>query len=371
MTTKVLWLSPNFNHYKARFLNLLSQDAKIELSVLKGTGRHGYGDKEIKKNWNFKLREVSVSKKNYGFSLKIAKTIKQKFSDFQWVLISAEKKNFPLFILLLFLRFKAKKKGKEVKIISYCHPLIKSVNGKFTKLDILLSKIYFKNLDRVIFYTKQGYNLAIKQNYIKKEKAYWANNTIDTSEVSKFNNYIYPKRDPITILFIGRLIVSKRIPLLLEYYRRLKLELAEANLRLEVIGDGPLLNEVKAAANLDSSIIIHGSVIDESKIAPIMCRSSIVFIPGHSGLSINHAFSYGRPYVTLDGPSQPPEVDYILNAVNGYFLKGSFEENLTTLVKLLTNKEKLQLFCDNAKKQGEFLSVENWVKQIKYALLNE
>ena len=46
---KVLWLSPNFNHYKARFLNLLSQEAELELSVLRGTGRNGYGDKEIEK----------------------------------------------------------------------------------------------------------------------------------------------------------------------------------------------------------------------------------------------------------------------------------------------------------------------------------
>ena len=207
-----------------------------------------------------------------------------------------------------------------MKIISYCHPLIKSGNGKVTKLDIFLSKIYFKNLDRVIFYPEQGYNWAIKQNYIKKEKAYWANNTIDTNEVLKYYNYTHPTRYPITILFIGRLIASKRIPLLLEYYKNLKLKMVNDNLRLEIIGDGPLLSSVEAAAKLDNTIICHGSIIDESIIAPIMSRSSIVFIPGHSGLSINHAFAYGRPYVTSDGPSQPPEVDYIINAVNGYFL---------------------------------------------------
>lgn len=368
---KVLWLSPNFNHYKARFLNLLSQEAELELSVLRGTGRNGYGDKEIEKNWNFMLSEVSVSKKNYGFSLKVAKAIKEKFADFQWILISAEKKNFFLFLYLLWLRFKNKRKGNDIKIISYCHPLIKSGNGKITKFDVFLSKIYFKNLDRVIFYTKQSYNWAIEHNYIGKEKAYWANNTIDTNEVSKYYNYIHPDREPLTILFIGRLIASKRIPLLLEYYKKLKIEIVDVNLRLEIIGDGPFLNLVKEAAKLDKTIISHGSVIDESKIAPIMSRSSMVFIPGHSGLSINHAFAYGRPYITLDGPSQPPEVDYIVDSVNGYFLKESFEKNLETLVELLTNKEKLQSFCDNAKIQGELLSVDNWVKQIKVALLSD
>ena len=40
---------------------------------------------------------------------------------------------------------------------------------------------------------------------------------------------------------------------------------------------------------------------------------NLVFVIGHSGLSINHSFCYGRPYATIKSNSQPPEIDYIEN----------------------------------------------------------
>jgi len=43
---KLLWLSPNLNHYKAKFLNHLTLDTDIDLTVLAGTGRKNMGDKE-------------------------------------------------------------------------------------------------------------------------------------------------------------------------------------------------------------------------------------------------------------------------------------------------------------------------------------
>ena len=56
---KVLWLSPNFNHYKARFLNHLAQRKGIQLTVLAGSGRKGMGDQEIKGDWGFELKEIN------------------------------------------------------------------------------------------------------------------------------------------------------------------------------------------------------------------------------------------------------------------------------------------------------------------------
>jgi hypothetical protein len=96
-----------------------------------------------------------------------------------------------------------------------------------------------------------------------------------------------------------------------------------------------------------------------------------VFIPGHSGLSINHAFAYGRPYVTLQGPSHAPELEYIDQGVNGFVLDGDFDSNIETINNLLLNRTILETFCDNAKSKGEYLSVEKWVNQLKLSLIHE
>ena len=73
---KVLWLAPNFNHYKARFLNHLATDTDISLHILSGTGRVGYGDKELSNRWDFQYQQIPVSKKSIMNFFKSYKRIK-------------------------------------------------------------------------------------------------------------------------------------------------------------------------------------------------------------------------------------------------------------------------------------------------------
>ncbi|MEY8847882.1 glycosyltransferase family 4 protein [Psychroserpens sp. XS_ASV72] len=353
------------NHYKLRFLNHLALEPEVELTVLSGTGRSNMGDQELKDSTNFKQINLDVPKKDFGTSKLVKGKLKELFSDFDWIMIPVEKKNVPLFLFAL----KLKKQHQSVQLFSYNHPILKSKQGKVTLVDKWLTRWFFKKLDRVVFYTKQSHEWAVSERLIAKEKAFWANNTIDTSEIQKHHTYQLPNANKISILFIGRLIASKRIPELLEYYARLKQDIP--NLELDIIGDGPESYLVKEASELDTNIHWHGTLIDEEKIAPIMQRASLVFIPGHSGLSVNHAFAYGRPYITLEGPSHAPEVDYIDQAENGFMLHGTFDENIEVIKHLLLDKDQLKQFCDSAKEKGNYLSVENWVNQMKSSLLDE
>lgn len=361
---KVLWLSPNFNHYKARCLNHLASDKKIKLTVLSGSGRNQVGDKEINGNWKFEYIRVEVPKMKFGRSNLIRKYLKSMIQDFDWVMLPAEKKNLPLFWLIK----KLKEKHPNVRFFSYNHPIFKSGKGKITMLDKILTKWVFKKLDRVIFYTEQSYEWALKKKLVPKIKAYWANNTIDDIEIKKQYTFVQPPPEP-RILFIGRLIKSKRIYDLLTYYQELKINLP--SLKLEIIGDGPQKNIIEAILRQTNSIIWHGAIVDEKKIAPIMQRTSLVFIPGHSGLSINHAFTYGRPYITIEGASHAPELDYIDNDKNGFILPDDKNTIITNITELINNRKKLEQFCCHAKEKGKELSIQNWVAQIKYSLLHE
>lgn len=359
----VLWLAPAFNHYKARFLNHLAQDPGTELTILSGTGRDNMGDKELVENWDFELITVNVNKKNFGKSKEVKKQLKLMFSNFDWVLVPAEKKN----LLLFFYALKLRKQNKNVRLFSYNHPVFKSGNGKTTFIDKLLTKWFYRKLDRVIFYTEQSCEWALKHKFVTKNKAYWANNTIDNTEIEKYYSFQLPSETP-TIVFIGRLIASKRIKDLVAYYKALKVELQ--NLKLEIIGDGPELMHVKTTIDADKDIIWHGTLVDEAKIAPVMARASIVFVPGLSGLSINHALAYGRPYITLAADKHGPEISYLNHNENGYLLQGDFKENIKVIANLLNNNNKLEQFSYNAMKKGKQLSVDTWVQQIKQSLAN-
>jgi glycosyltransferase involved in cell wall biosynthesis len=360
---KVLWFSPSFNHYKARFLNHLAHDPEIDLTILAGKGRNNMGDSELNEHWDFHLTKVSTLKKDFGNSRGVRQEIKKVFSDFDWVMIPMEKKNMLLFLYTRFLRWK----HPQVRLFSYNHPVLRSGASQSMPVDKWLTKWFFNHLDRVIFYTQKSWEWVLEQQMIKPQKAFWANNTIDTEEIDKHYNFQYPPKKP-KILFIGRLISSKRIPDLVSYFKRLKALLPE--LTLDIIGDGPERQPIKELLSADLDVTWHGTIVDEALISPIMKESSLVFVPGHSGLSVNHAFAYGRPYVTLQGPSHAPEIIYIAQGKNGYVLDGNFEENIELMQKLLEDYDLLASFCRYAKATGDNLTVDKWVAQIKSSLID-
>ncbi len=355
---KILWVTANFNHYKARVLDHLASDKDIELTLITGTGRKNMGDKELSGDFAFNHIKVDVPKHSFGYSKKVCEVLKHKFKEHDWVLIPAEKKNLILFIYSLWLRFCYTK----TSLFSYNHPISKSGGGKVSFLDKVISKFYFKCYNKIIFYTEQSCKWAINNKLISAEKAGWANNTIDTTEINKYYSFQLPPISP-KILFIGRLIASKRILKLLSYYKRLKALIP--NLTLDVIGDGPESYYIKDEINFDSSIIWHGSIIDEKVIASVMKNTSLIFVPGDSGLSINQAFSYGRPYITLQNISHGPEIDYIDDGINGYVLSGDFESNINKIYELLSNRSLLKNFCKSAKTKGKYLCILKWLEQIK------
>lgn len=362
---KILWLSPNFNHYKARFLNHLAEDEGVSLTVLAGSGRESFGDKELQQDWFFDLIKLDVPKKKFGNS----KIIKNKLNDiiqqFDWVMVPAEKKNLSLFLFVL----KLKKTTNSFRMFSYNHEALKSNNKILSLIDKGLTKYFFKRLDRVIFYSQQASINAVNRKLVNITKAFWANNTIDTAEVNKNYKYQLPPEGEPRILFIGRLIPSKRVSDLLRYFEKLKIDCS--NLKLEIIGDGPDRSIVEKAVSKDHNIIWHGTLVEEEKIAPIMKNCSIVFVPGLSGLSINHAFAYGRPYITIKAVKHGPELSYLKHGENGYVLKGIINKDIQIIENLIKDRQKLELFSQNAKQKGEELSVGNWVKQIKLSLLHE
>lgn len=362
---KILWIAPNFNHYKARFLDHLAKDIDIKLTILSGTGRDNMGDQELIEDWSFEQVKLNVTKKDFGKSRKVRETIKLIFKDFNWVLVPAEKKNLLLFLYTIKLR----KEFTSVRLFSYNHAQLKSENGLYSFLDSRLTKFFNTNLDRIIYYSEDACKKAIQDKLITSEKAFWANNTVDNTEIEKHYTHQLPPKDIQTILFIGRLIPSKRISDLIKYYRSLRQ--SYQNLKLEIIGDGPDKSIVEAAIKEDTNIIWHGTLIDEADIAPIMKRTSFIFIPGLSGLSINHAFAYGKPYLTLKADKHGPEIDYLDDNKNGYILDDNLEVDVKKISHLLEDRDLLISFSKNAKAKSEYLSVKNWVQQIKSSLLHE
>ncbi len=358
---KILWLSPSFNHYKARLLNHFAKDEEITLTILAGSGRRNQGDKEISGDNQFFLHKIDVLKKDFGSSRKVRIYIKKHCKEFDWILIPAEKKNLPLFLYLLRIR-----KSFGFKLFSYNHLHLKSKNNKLTLLDKQLTKFFYSRLDAVIFYTKATCNKAIDEGWIQKNKAFWANNTLDTNEIKKYYSFVLPPNE-LSILFIGRLIPSKQIGFFLNYISHLQ-KIIDKQIKIDIIGDGPERHLVQEAVKTNDNMAWHGALVDEAAISPIMTRTTLVFVPGLSGLSVNHALSYGRPYLTLESDRHGPEISYIRKQENGFIVSKNFSELDKILIPFLSNRDQIEAFCKKANEDGQQITADSWVRQIKSSL---
>jgi hypothetical protein len=235
-TAKVLWVCPNLNHYKYKFLNYLNTAYEIDVTILKGLGRESSGDIKMNLDLPIKTINVNVSKKYFGLSRQVRKTIKNIFKDYDYVMIPRERKN-----IILILYFNLIKKNTNTKIFSYNHMISYSAI-KYNVLDIAITKILHLLYDKIIFYTKQSLEKALMMNLIKPSRAFFANNTIFTKEVDMVYKFSVPSSDKCKILFIGRLIKNKDLNILFQYYHELKNMISKSNkiVELDIIGDGPL-----------------------------------------------------------------------------------------------------------------------------------
>ncbi len=360
---KVLWLAPHFNHYKARFLNRLQENGYISLFLHAGMAskQNGYAEFNAQ-DFNFQLKHVNVPRSKYGHSLKVLSDVIKwyKHEKFDWIMVPCEAKNFFLILSIAFLKTFCK-----FRLFSYNHAVVGT-----GKKNTWLSKQLYRLYDRVVLYTEHERDRALGLKLLPSYKAFFANNTLDTSYLEKCYNFHIKELSNPTLLFIGRLIPNKRIEFLLQYYQKLKQHIPD--IQLLIIGDGPDASKVQSAVEMDSNIHWFGALSDETKIAPIMSKANAVINLGASGLSVMHSFAYGKPYIAIENPQNGPECWYLQPNVNGIMLKAGSENldaNIQKILELFTNQELYESYCHAAWATAQKYSVNAWVKEMEECLI--
>ena len=361
---KLLIIAPNLNHYKVRQLNMLSPEIgglKVLYSLShKSTGHIPTNDDQI----HFDRAQIKNSKNRFIVYLRVKRTILQeiKRNNFKIVLFPMENKHLTIILFIYILKFIFK-----FKLASYNHHFI---NRRTNKLLYLVDKSTTRTLTRlfdiIIYYTETGMQRSIEEKMVNPKKAFFANNTLDVENIFSIvdENTNKPQSN---ILFIGRINQSKRIDILIDYFKEIKKNLQ--NCQLFIIGCGPEFKKYKQLSKEIKDIHWLGGIIDEKTISKYMQISKIVFVPGHSGLSINHSFAYRKPYITLERKSHPPEIEYIQNGKNGLILPANDKENnIKKITKLLMDDTYYNQMSQAAYETAKKLTLENWVLNMKKAL---
>lgn len=242
-----------------------------------------------------------------------------------------------------------KKRRKEV--ILWTHGWYGNEHG----LQKLLTRVYFKLADKVLFYGERGRDIAVR-NGLNPAKASVIHNSLDHSVFHTLREKLEKNSDNIAsevknifthpglplLVYIGRLSNHKGLELLIEALSSLKTDGKEMN--AIIIGDGPARLKIKETIDnydLGENIHLAGAIYDITASAPLIYVADACVSPGHIGLTTIHSLELGTPVIThSDFTLQAPEIEVIKPNVNGGLFKYGDLKSLKDVIIKTTDKSR-------------------------------
>lgn len=169
-----------------------------------------------------------------------------------------------------------------------------------------------------------------------------------------------PRRKESRAVFVGGLVESKRIEMLLEIGDRMSRRLRD--FELVVVGEGPKRSLLEAQHGAWLRFI--GPQFGEQKIREMM-KASVVLNPGLVGLSVIDSFSSGTPMVTSDEKFHSPEFEYLRSSENSIVLDrgASAVDYSDALIATLSDPDLLAKLRSGCFTAAESYSLENMVSR--------
>jgi glycosyltransferase involved in cell wall biosynthesis len=203
--------------------------------------------------------------------------------------------------------------------------------------------------------------------YLKKDSVYVAQNTLNTNSLSKISKELELEgkmnvkqrlgiKHEFNIVFIGRMLASKKPEMLLDLYEYLLLNF-NISVGIHFIGEGEMLTKIRARVDNNfnkKDFYFHGAIHDDLATGQILFVNDLMINPGYLGLSVNHAFCFGCPVLSFqskDGyPAHSPEVEYVIHNKTGFLLENHTLEAMAKKVNdYLKNKSIQEEFHQNLK----------------------
>ena len=197
-------------------------------------------------------------------------------------------------------------------------------------------------------------------NIEKKVRLHWNSVDINKFKTTKENESKFRKElvhefniaaDKPIILFVGNIIKRKNVDLLLEAKKQLN---TKAN--LVVVGDGPLLEQLKAKAEKEyfdgnlENVYFTGSRTDVEDIIP---SCDLLVLPSFTesfGLVLIEALACGKPVIG----SNVGGIKEIITDDVGLLIDPNDSEDLTKAIdRILTDKNLMEKFKSNARNRAK------------------
>jgi glycosyltransferase involved in cell wall biosynthesis len=273
-----------------------------------------------------------------------------------------------------------KKRGKRAVIFSIGFPQYKQ--WLRDKIRVWLAH----KVDSMVLYS-----FAHRERFIKcgvpAEKIFVAPNAVDVDAIKATEANMTAEKleefkkhhnlsDSLNIIHAGRMVDIKQLHLLLK--AAVKLVKTFGNLKLILIGEGPLLEEWKALSRdlgISDKVIWPGAIYEQNELCYWFHSSHLCVAPGQQGLIANLSHSYGIPLITSDSPRwQGPEIQVFTNGKTGLLYRYADIDDLAAKIgELLNNPARRKKMGEEARRTiFEDYTIEKmcngFVDGIKYAM---
>lgn len=336
--SRVLIVQPALPNYRVPFFNKVGEGVINREAIVLASVKDENGVETTTKNSSFETIVTSPSKHFFGFSfqpLVVRETLNLRAGD---VLVICGNPRYVINMLMTWIvRFRG------VKVIWWGQ--LWSANT--SKLSLRIKVFLMQFSDVIILYNEREEKLLRRLSKLPgRINTYYLNNGIDNSEITNLRKIYDANERDKKILFIGRLTEKSNFMLLLEAVAHLD------TVSLEVVGGFPDKEHENFMEKLGISerVKFHGMLTNETDISVIANKCSLFVYPGAVGLSLIHAFNYGLPAIIHGEKKQHmPEVVAFKSGRNGaVFEKGSVDSLVREIDVLLTSKERLNAYSNNA-----------------------
>ena len=231
-----------------------------------------------------------------------------------------------------------------------------AAKGKMLAFKNHFVSTFFRKADLHLTYSTKA-NRYVESMGIEPGKILTCYNGIETDdllsreseEIAKSKDVIkkYGLSNFVTFLYVGGLLPEKRVELLLHAFHDLRKKYS--NIKLLIIGDGPLKNNIlqRISEINDRNIYYLGRIING--VDKYFVASDCLVLPGTGGLALNQAMFWKTTCIVSEADGT--EDDLVIDKVTGYRFKKNSLESLTKAMEMRinTSEKDIHRMSDNAR----------------------
>jgi len=143
--------------------------------------------------------------------------------------------------------------------------------------------------------------------------------------------------DRTDILYVGRLVRSKKVALLVKAFAALAPKHPKA--RLVIVGDGEerqALEDLVMSLSLEDKVSLRGWIDEYEDLREIYAQCSVSVSPGYAGLSLTQSLGFGVPMIVANKEQHAPEIELEDSGGVSYFKSDSVSSLTAAIDGLLT-----------------------------------